>query len=332
MNVLGLRYFVATMEAGSFAGAAARLGLTQPAVSRQVRLLERELGLSLVVPVAPRRLVPTASGEILLAGARELETALEQLKRDAVARAVEPTGPLCVAVPPAIGATLLQAVMPEYLSRCPSVRVSILTGYSGYVESWLHDGQADIGFLWGEPQGGDIETEALFEMDMFLIAPTAGLGRGPAVQNWSRCRLSDLTALPLIQPRRTHGLRTLVDQALSKAGLIPASPVIEVDDSVLLKRLVRAGLGCAVLGYDGIREEAAAGSLCAIPLTDPGISWTLSSASRRGRHLSLAAKMMCQMVERAARRLVISGEIRGRSSGTGPQQDGTGQSRRHAAR
>jgi len=97
--------------------------------------------------------------------------------------------------------------------------------------------------------------------------------------------------------------------------------VVEVDDSVLLKRLVRAGLGCAVLGYDGIREEVAAGSLCAIPLTDPGISWILSSASRRGRHLSLAAKVMRQTVERAAHDLVVAGEIRGRNLGASRQKD-----------
>ncbi len=210
--MLGLSYFVATVEAGSFAGAAARLGLTQPAVSRQVRLLERELGMSLLVSVGPRRLGPTASGEVLLAGARELATSLEELKRDALAHAVEPTGPLCVAVPPAIGATLLQAVMPEYLSRYPRVRVGILTGYSGYVEGWLRSGDADIGFLWGEPQGGDVETQPLFELDMFLIAPTAGLRRGPSVQNW--------------------GIMHLTAQSLRVLHTVPPtlSPVVETED------------------------------------------------------------------------------------------------------
>jgi DNA-binding transcriptional LysR family regulator len=95
MDLQALRCFVATIGAGSFAGdAARRLGLTQPAVGRQVRLPEKALGVPLVAPVAPPpcRLAPAPSGEMLPAGARRFAATLERLRQDALDHAAEPIG------------------------------------------------------------------------------------------------------------------------------------------------------------------------------------------------------------------------------------------------
>lgn len=313
MDVQAIRYFVAAIEAGSFAGAAAKLGLTQPAVARQVRQLERELGVPLVVQVTPRRLAPTPSGEVLIAASRQMNAILEQVRRDAIDRATDPSGPLTIAVSPAVGVTLLHAVLPTFIARFPKVRVSVLTGYSAYIERWVRDGDADIGYLYGIPDSGELQTTPLLELEMLLIAPSREAAeRHGGLDIPATCSLQHLAALPLILPGRNQGLRQLVDHTLQGAGLGPPRLVAEVDNLVLLKLLVADGVGCSVLGLDGVRAEVAAGTIRAVPLARPGMQWRISLAERRDRFRSLAAAALDDMMTAAARRMIASGAIQGR--------------------
>jgi LysR family nitrogen assimilation transcriptional regulator len=313
MDLNTLRYFLATIETGSFAGAAVQLGLTQPAVSRQIRLLEKELGTPLVTPIGPRRMGPTPAGETLLAGARRLTAELGSLAEEVRHHAAEPLGPLSVAVPPAIGLTLLQAVLPDYMRRYPRVRLTVLSGYSGYVENWLQTGEADMGFLYGEPSRPEIAITPFFELDMFVIAPKPEAARDPRLKAIGEsCSLEALSRLPLILPGRHHGLRILVDTAMSRAGLPAPEVVIEVDNLPLLRRLVIEGVGCAVLGYDGVRSEVAAGALRLVPLGGEGLKWRLAFARLSRRQDSPAAQALQAMTVEAARQLISKDELRGR--------------------
>lgn len=313
MDLNALRHFLATIETGSFAGAAAQLGLTQPAVSRQVRLLEKELGTPLLTPIGPRRMGPTPAGEALLAGARRLTAGLEDLAEEVRHHAAEPVGPLSVAVPPAIGLTLMQSVLPAYMRRHPRVRLNVLSGYSGYVEDWLQKGEADLGFLYGVPTDADIVSTPFFELDMFLIAPQPAAVQDPRLAAIGEvCSLETLSRLPLILPGKHHGLRLLVDAALARAGLPAPQVIIEVDNLPLLRSLVIAGLGCSVLGYDGVRSEVAANAMRLVPLEAPGLQWRLAFAWLRRRQPSLASQALKQLAVEAIHELVARGDIRGR--------------------
>jgi LysR family nitrogen assimilation transcriptional regulator len=313
MDLQAVRYFVAAVEAGSFAGAAAKLGLTQPAVARQVRLLERELGVPLVASITPRRLAATPSGQVLLAAAGEIGAILDRARRDALDRATEPSGPVCLALPPVAGAALVQSAIPIFLQRFPKVRVSVLSGYSGYIEDWLLKGEADLGMLFGDPRSSELETTPLLEQQLFLIVPSGAVvpaGAARLVRARS-CSLAQLAGVPFVLPGAHHALRTRIDDAVAAAGLAPLSIVLEVDSFDLMKKFVSDGLGCSILGYDAVLREVDSGALRAVPLA-PRIPWRLSFAERKGRYRSLAVAALEALIFENAARLLRAGAVHGR--------------------
>ncbi|UFN47676.1 LysR family transcriptional regulator [Roseomonas sp. OT10] len=313
MDLQAIRYFVATVRAGSFAGAAAQLGLTQPAVARQVRLLERELGVPLVFAVTPRRLAPTPSGEAVLARAQQIEEVLAQLRRDAVDRAAEPNGPLCVALPPVIGATLMHAALPNFIARFPKIRLRVLSGYSGYVEDWVSSGEAEIGLMFGEPRRGELEATPLLEQEICLIAPAAAsTAQAPdGLAGRQSCTLAEVARLPLVLPGLHHGLRIVFDEAVERAGLKAPQIVVEADNIDLLKLLVIDGRGYSVLSADAVRAEVGAGTMRALPIAAPRLLWRLSFVEQRDRYRSLAVAAFKQAMVETTIELLDLGTIRG---------------------
>jgi LysR family nitrogen assimilation transcriptional regulator len=207
----------------------------------------------------------------------------------------------------------MQAVLPDFIRRYPRVKLSVLSGYSGYVEDWLLRSEADLGLLYGQPRHTALRTESFLELEMFVVAPpheAAGIARQGA-HGW-HCSLAELSRLPLILPGKHHGLRVLVDDALVTAGLPPARVVVEIDSLPLLRRLVSEGIGYSVLGHDGVRAEIASGTLSLIPIAAPGLRWCLSFACLSSRQTSPAAAALQSMTLAAVRDLIGAGQLLGR--------------------
>ena len=170
MDLKQLEYFVRVAELGSFTRAAQVLGVAQPALSRQVRLLEVELRQNLLVRNG-RGATPTQAGQLLLEHGRgilhQVERALEELGR--VRSGL--SGRVALGLPPSVARMLTVPLTRAFRQRLPQAKLSISEGLSTAMQENLTNGRLDIAVLYNPSPVPGIELQALLEEDLLLVQP-----------------------------------------------------------------------------------------------------------------------------------------------------------------
>ena len=267
MDTRTLRYFQAVAEFGGYSRAAEYLRLTQPALSRQIKQLESELGTTLFHRHG-HGITLTDAGRTLLARARTILRALEHTKEEIRTGAGEISGTVNLAVPPAAGTYLIPPLMKHIAASCPNVSVKIVGGYSGYIHEWLVRGAVDLACLHDPlPQRG-------FEITPLVREPVFVVGRAGQFPRAGAVPVSDLPRLPLILPSRPNASRRLLDSWMAQRRL-SLNLRMEVDDPSIIRALLRAGEGFSILSRGSIDTELRHGELEARPLR-PTASWQLA--------------------------------------------------------
>jgi LysR family nitrogen assimilation transcriptional regulator len=308
-DLKSMQYFVQVAELGSFSKAAMLLRLTQPAVSRQVRKLEGEIGVPLLYRKG-RNVAPTEAGQILLARAKELDREASKICEDVRAGALRPSGKLSLGVANIIGQLLLPSVLAEFGAKFPEVRLHVSEGYSGFVEEWLLEGRVEVGLMWGRPGSASIDLTPLMAVEMCLIAPPEPLPAWEAQPLDSSCTMRDVVRLPLILPALPHALRLLAETAAEKAGT-RLNIVYEVDGLALANEMVRAGLGYTLMTHPGPLEDIHRNKVRTIPIGSPPVNWVLSFATLKGTRSSAAIRELFDTVLRTCERKLELGELIG---------------------
>ncbi|MEA1832085.1 LysR substrate-binding domain-containing protein [Methylobacterium durans] len=262
MDIAQLRTLVHVAELGSLSKAAARLRIAQPALSRQVRLLEEELGLRLFERHG-RGMVPTERGrEVLMHAARVLGE-VDALRARAAGPGSALSGHVAVGLPPTVADRVSVPLVAAFRAEHPGVLVQLVSAYTGYLLDWLHRGEVDVAVLYDPRVTRALRTEPLTQETLYLIGPPdAGLAHEHPVP------FAEVVRAPLLLPSRRHGLRNVLDQFAHEAGAV-LDVVVETDSYTALKDLVRHGYGRTILPLAPIRADVAAGRLTAAPITDP---------------------------------------------------------------
>lgn len=242
--------FLTTMRLGNFSRAAEALGLSQPALSQQVRDLETLLGLRLLDRTT-RRVTPTEAGIAYAARASVALADLDRASAEAQGRATLATGALRIAAPPLLAAELLPVVMARFAEDHPGLRLHLADLPTDAIVARLRDGRADLGIGTFPPGLPDLDHRPLLRDALVLFAPADHpLADLPEVP-WHA-----LADHPLITLTRDSGIRLLVDMGLERAGL-SVPPAQEVGQISTALALVAAGFGVAVLpGYARIAPQA----------------------------------------------------------------------------
>jgi len=206
MNLKQLRNFVAVAEYKSISEAALRLSMVQPAVSRYISQLEKELNTSLFHRHG-RGVSLTEAGKKLLIHSKAVLEHINQAQQEILELDQTPRDTTIIGVPPSIGSLLTVPLAIHFQQRFPEAHLKIEQAYSGVVMEWLASGQVDAGVLYKNPQTSNIKGDRLENEDLYLIAPKdSPVVRGPEVM---AAYLSDV---PLVLPPNPHGLRLLLDQ------------------------------------------------------------------------------------------------------------------------
>src|SRR5829696_5101685 len=173
MDLKQLEYFVRVAELGSFTRAAIALDVAQPALSRQVRLLEVELRQNLLTRNG-RGASPTEAGQLLLQHGRgilhQVERAREELGRVRGALA----GRVAVGLPPSVAKVLAVPLIRAFRQRMPDASVSISEGLSAGMHESLTNGRLDIALLYNTSPSPDLELTPLLEENLFLVQRHTG--------------------------------------------------------------------------------------------------------------------------------------------------------------
>ncbi len=309
MELRQLTYFRAIVRTGSFSRASAEIAVAQPALSRQVRQLEAELGVQLLYRNG-RGVSLTDAGREFLHGIEAILEDLDALRgRLATAREV-PQGSVLLGTPPAVSAVLAAPLLQRIARTWPDLHVRVVDGFSGYLHEWVIAGRVDLAILYSARATRSLVTRHLMAEDLFLIAPAADR-RLPAAGPDGVLPLRRVARLPLLLPGQDHAMRRAIDRAAAAAGL-RLRVELEIDALHALKELVIGGSGYSILPFGGIHAEVAAGLLQAWRLAEPEVTNDMILAMSNRRPVTLAMREIARLIGEEIAGLVARGRLKGR--------------------
>ncbi|MGH7305541.1 MAG: LysR family transcriptional regulator [Candidatus Rokuibacteriota bacterium] len=238
MDLRHLRAFAAVVDAGGFARAASRLNLSQPALSRQIRTLEADLGVPLFDRIGRRALL-TSEGEDLLRRSRTLITGADALGDRARALKGGDTGLLRVGAPTQAIETLLAAFLLRYRRRHAGVEVHLVEDGGAHLPERLEQGDVHLAIM----PAGDARFRWRLLGPLYLLAVLSKTHR------WARraaLEIEELVDTPLLLPRRDFGSRGWFDAACQVAHIRPRV-ILESGAPPTLVALAQVGYGIAIV-------------------------------------------------------------------------------------
>ncbi len=269
MDLRTLRYFQVVAQCGSYTRGSELLRISQPAVSRAVRMLEEELGRTLF----ERRgsgVVLTDAGRILLERSQTILRQVEQTASDVRSGDSGLSGAITIALPPAAGHYIAPVLAKRVAEDFPNVSLRFIGGYSGYIHEWLIRGQVDIACLHDPlPQRG-FETTALVSEEVFLVGKR-GMLNGAAGNG--TVSADTLLTVPLCLPSGQNLTRQLLNNWAGHNG-ISFQPRMEIDDHMMTRALIQRGECFSLLTRGAFADDLARGDVEAFSLS-PSIFWTL---------------------------------------------------------
>jgi LysR family transcriptional regulator, nitrogen assimilation regulatory protein len=262
MELRHLKSLVAIADSGSFSRAAAALNLAQPSLSRQIALLEAEVGQRLLVRTG-RGVSPTAAGEAFLVHARSLleasRRALDEL-RDLDAN---PSDRVIVGMPPRVALGLSVPLVQAFRERFPRAVVTVLEGLSLALRESLIAGRLDLALLFDPLPSVQLKYEPLMRERLVLVAP-------PGSRLPPRASLASLANYPMVLPNTPNAIRGLVDRFVKPRG-ITLTVLAEVGAVQTVLALVGEGVGCTILPESALAASAASKHLPHAPIGPPAV-------------------------------------------------------------
>lgn len=263
MDLKQIEYFVRVAELGSFTRASVALNIAQPALSRQVRMLEVELRQSLLVRNG-RGATTTEAGKLMLDHGRGILHQVARAREDLGRVRGGLAGRVAVGMPTSVSKVLTVALTREFRLRLPDAQLSISEGLSVALQESLVSGRLDIALLYNAVPTPEVEVAPLLQEDLMLVqrsqAPKIAIKGKPstpatpptgAAKVLASISLRELADVPLIIPTRPNAIRTLVETELHNINCRPLI-ALEIDGVAAILDLVADGAGSAVLPHNAV--------------------------------------------------------------------------------
>ncbi|MBE1236502.1 LysR family transcriptional regulator [Phaeovibrio sulfidiphilus] len=292
MDPRHLKSFLQIMETGSFSAAAERIELTQPALSRQISILEQEVGETLFRRTG-RGAEPTEAGLLLAEHARSILDSIEAARHAMASRHEEVMGRVAVGLPPSIGVRLTAPLVDHFRHRHPLVHLCVVEELSGFVQDGLLAGWIDTGILYAQTVHPALFHEPLMTEELMLIShpdlmPDTGSPNSPVP-------IQALAELPVLMPSRRHGMRSLIDQALLSHRMT-LNTAIETDSLRVSSELAKRKLGVFIHAPSAFERDLKSGALVARPLGTPPLKRAIVLAWPRDRAPTRATLAMADAI------------------------------------
>ena len=242
-TLLQLTTYLTVVEQGGFTAASRQLGLSQPAVSRAVATLEKELGLPLLVR-GREGVSLTEAGSIALTHAREAVRHLTLMRTEVAGLAGDVTGTLSLASLSSVTATLVDPQLRAFAEQYPAVTVRLLEGSEQEVRDWLDQGAVEAGVVSLPARG--LETAALGDQQMIAVVPADSWLASKDVVSYA-----ELAKEPFI--RGTGGCADVFTPVARLAG-VELDIAFEAREMPAVVEIVRAGLGVSILPSAGLPD------------------------------------------------------------------------------
>lgn len=280
VQIQQLSYFVAVARTRHFTRAADLTGVSQPSLSKQIRVLENSLGTPLFV--RNRGAIElTSAGEALLPHAQRILIDAESAVRTVQEVATLRRGRVRMGATPSLCEGLLPEALTEFHASHPDIELEVQEAGSRVLTRELADGRLDVALLIMPLQqtDPDIQTTPILRERLVLASPAAS-------QMPARMEIRELRELPLVMFREGYDLREVTLRACADAGFEPRLAVEGGEMSAVL-RFVQAGLGHAVVPSMVLTTRP---QLRATQLDSPALERVIALAHRSTEALPLAAR------------------------------------------
>jgi LysR family nitrogen assimilation transcriptional regulator len=288
VEIRQFEYFSAVVREGSLTRAAQAGHISQSALSKQMRSLERELGIDLLIRV-PEGVRPTEAGRRLAAMCEEVLSYIEQMVPRVRAVSNELVGTVTVGLSPSLFPVLAEHLQTTFRTQHPGLRLQLVEALPMFSTEWLETGRLDVGIFRRWPslhESPRLNFVDIGSDDVVLVGTPGMLARhvGDLVT------AQDLPSLPLAL---TPGFRQIMCTRLDVTGQ-PARLGTEIDSIHMVKALVVRGGFCAPLPLNFVRDEIAAGLLESRSF-EPSVHSHVVSVTRAGRPAPAAVDAVTQV-------------------------------------
>ncbi|HVZ44465.1 MAG TPA: LysR substrate-binding domain-containing protein [Ramlibacter sp.] len=300
MDLKQLQYFVRVAELGSFTRAAIELNVAQPALSRQVRLLEVELRQTLLVRNG-RGAVPTEAGKLLLEHGRGILYQVERTLEDLGRMRGGLSGRVAVGLPSSVARVLTVPLTRAFREALPEAKLSISEGLSGGLQQALASGRLDIVVLYNAQPSRELDLIPLLEEELLLVsARPAGLHEDPPP---GPIPLEAVARMPLVIPTKPNAIRDYVESEMAAIGCRP-NIALEIDGVSAILDLVLDGAGFAILSSNALLNSPRPSAYTARRIGSPPMKIQLSLATSLQRPATPVQKAALDLIRKISPKVV----------------------------
>ena len=302
MDLKQLEYFVRVAELGSFTRAATALNVAQPALSRQIRLLEVELRQNLLKRNG-RGASPTEAGLLLLEHGRGILHQVERAHEELARARSGLSGKVALGLPPSVARVLTVPLTRAFREKMPDAHLSISEGLTAAMQDSLLNGRLDIALLYNPKSTSGLEISNLVQEELWLVqARASALQEDPPPPPIG---LQDVAKLPLVIPSRPNAIRMHVESEMAGIGCRPRI-ALEIDGVTSILELVADGAGYAILSRNAVTRSINPSAFSTRPSSEPKLSIQLCSVVSSLRPSTLTQQATLSLIREIAQRLLES--------------------------
>lgn len=277
MELNHLRYFYEVARQGSFTKAARTLRISQPSISKTIKLLESHYDLKLF-DRGKRRVDLTEMGRRFYESTRLIFDELEGLEGFVRTSRAECAGDLPVGASDNLCNYVLPSLFTSFCALHPKVTPRLFSGTSEEIKSGLVSGRLELGLFYTQVQDAGYVVERLAQVDFAIVVPGA----------MRRVSLSELKELTYVGSQAADYARPYPALAMLHSLGVKPRAFFETNNQETQKRLVAGGLGYTIVPRHMVRDELKRGLLRQVPTPRP-VGAPLLLCRRKGKHLSRAA-------------------------------------------
>ncbi|MFC5447740.1 cidABC operon transcriptional activator CidR [Paenibacillus aestuarii] len=291
MEIRHLQYFLEVVRWQSFTKAAQALYITQPTISKTIKMIEDELGVVLFERIGSKRIVLTDAGSILLAQAGQMVQSFEYMTSRLDELMQVKVGRIRIGLPPMVGVSFFPPIIGKFHEQFPKITLQLVEHGAKKVEAEVGSGELDIGVILLPTKDELFESICLVKQRLMLVVSTAHrLASSPEV------RLAELREEPFLLFHEDFALHDRIIAACEEQGFQP-NVVYKSTQWDFICEMVAANLGIALLP-EAICKELDPQRLRVIALTQPVLPWHLAMIWRRDGYLSYAAREWIAFVQK----------------------------------
>ncbi|HWR38952.1 MAG TPA: LysR family transcriptional regulator [Patescibacteria group bacterium] len=285
MEISQLLVFLEVAKLKSFTGAAKSLHLSQPAISKMIRLLEEEMGVALFNR-STHHVELTDYGVAIQGQVRELVHCFRNIHVELNDVTHLKKGSICIGIPPMVGETFFPRIIGLFHQKYPQIKIKLIEVGSKKVEIGVEDGSLDVGVAVLPVKDNAFETFEFIKNPLMLI-----VSRQHALAARETVNLAELRDEPFVFYHRDFGLYRLIYDACLNAGFEP-EVICETSQWNFMARVVAAQLGVALLPKRVCQElQKQNMNIKVIAMEPPEIYWHLALIWKKSTYVSNAAKI-----------------------------------------